>query len=105
MNLEFKLNYYFEKYKDTSFKTNEIFKRDFIKKEGDFTLLNELVLLINKYQVKKFGTNLCNECNINGLSKKISKRISNANRKKYGTIEERKRRKSKYANWIRKINC
>lgn len=98
MNIEFKLNFYFEKYKDYSFKTNEEFKRMFIKKEGDFILLNELVLLVNKYQVKKFGTNLHNECDINGLSRKISKRLNNKIRKKYGTVSERLRRKSKYAN-------
>lgn len=60
MNLEFKFNYYFELYKETPILSNENFKMKFIKKHGDFIYLNELVIMINKYQVKKYGTNLNN---------------------------------------------
>ena len=60
MNLNFKLNYYFEKYKDTSLNSNEDFRLKFIKENGKFEYLNELILMINRYQVKKYGSNLNN---------------------------------------------
>lgn len=60
MNLDFKLNYYFEKYKNTSLNSNEDFRLKFIKEHGNFPYLNELILMINRYQVKKYGSNLNN---------------------------------------------
>lgn len=53
--LEFKLNYYFEKYKDTCIIKSRLFKELFIKENGDFPLLNELVVMIQRYQYNKYG--------------------------------------------------
>ena len=50
--LEFKLNYYFEKYKNASVISSPKFKEVFIKKEGEFELLNELLVMIQRYQIK-----------------------------------------------------
>jgi len=53
--LEFQLNYYFEMYKDKSFRNAKEFKTHFTKKHGEFPLLKELYLMIDKYQIKKYG--------------------------------------------------
>ena len=53
--LEFKLNYYFELYKDKSFHNAKEFKTYFIKKHGEFPYLSELYMMMDKYQIKKYG--------------------------------------------------
>lgn len=52
--LEFKLQYYFEKYKNTCVISAPKFKNTFIRKEGEFELLNELLVMIQRYQIKKY---------------------------------------------------
>ena len=94
--LEFKLNYYFEKYKDSSMISITNFKREFTKREGKFDLLNELIKMIYDYQLKKYG-----ECLVSGdmiVNKKRRKNyfnnMENARlRYRFGTVEERKARK------------
>lgn len=58
MNDEFKLNYYFQLYKDRPCNCNKEFKDKFIKKHGEFKYLNELTLRILNYQVEKYGGRL-----------------------------------------------
>ena len=53
--LEFKLQYYFEKYKDIGLTSTSKFKTEFIKTEGNFDLLNELIVMIQRYQFHKYG--------------------------------------------------
>jgi len=50
---EFQINYYFNLYKDEPLQNAKQFKARFIKKHGNFKYLNEVVLRINRYQVKK----------------------------------------------------
>lgn len=50
--LEFKLEYYFELYKDTVLLSTTKFKDVFTKKHGEFELLPELINMIQKYQYK-----------------------------------------------------
>ena len=57
--LDFKLNYYFNELKDLSFQLREKFKSRFIKRYGRFELLNELVLMVENYQMKKYGETIC----------------------------------------------
>lgn len=98
--LEFKLNYYFGKYKDSSMISITNFKREFTKREGKFELLNELIKMIHDYQIKKYG-----ECLVSGdmiINKKRKKNyfnnIENARKRyRFGTVEERNRRKLKEA--------
>ena len=55
---EFQINYYFNLYKDEPLENSKSFKAKFIKKHGDFKYLNEVILRINRYQVKKYGNGL-----------------------------------------------
>ena len=55
---EFQINYYFNLYKDEPLRNSKDFKTKFIKKHGDFKYLNEVILRINRYQVKKYGNGL-----------------------------------------------
>lgn len=101
MSLEFKLNYYFEKYKDRSLISSMDFKRRFIKENGNFELLNELVIMINRYQVKKYGYNLNNYVREFKSREDIIKEKRNSTariERRLGNRAERERRKSKYAN-------
>lgn len=52
---EFKLNYYFEILKDEAFDSRKIFKEKFIKKYGKFEYLKELIIMVENYQINKFG--------------------------------------------------
>lgn len=56
--LDFKLNYYYYKYRNTPLPTSDIFRTTFRKKNGKFPYINELILMINIYQVKKYGETL-----------------------------------------------
>ena len=57
--LDFKLNYYFNKLKDLPFQSRNEFKGNFIRKYGNFELLNELVLMVENYQMEKYGQTIC----------------------------------------------
>lgn len=76
-SLDFKLNYYYYKYKDTPLPTSEEFRKNFKIKEYDFPYLNELIVMIINYQVKKYGMTLQNPKKIirrdikNGKYKKV----------------------------------
>lgn len=93
--LEFKLNIYFEKYKDTCIVSITRFKEEFIKKHGEFGLLNELVIMIQKYQYKKYGNLLQSGRIISRDAKKgdFYKKEIARNRSRFGTKEERLKRK------------
>ena len=54
----FKLKYYFEMYKDKVFRNSNVFRKDFVKKHGEFPQLSELVVMIYNYQSKKYGGRL-----------------------------------------------
>ena len=56
--LEFQLNYYFEKYKDVSIVSRNDFRQRFRKENGKFTYLEELIMMIERYQIKKYGSSL-----------------------------------------------
>lgn len=59
-SLDFKLNYYYYKYKDMPLPTSEEFRKNFKNRESDFPYLNELIVMITNYQVKKYGMTLQN---------------------------------------------
>lgn len=82
---EFKLNYYFEKYKDVSIVRRNDFRQRFKKENGDFKYLEELILMIERYQIKKYGTSLDRADFIESRSK-----------------EERAKFNSKYQRWLKR---
>lgn len=57
-SLDFKLNYYYHKYKDTPLPNSDEFRKKFNKDEGKFPYLNELIVRIINYQVKTYGCTL-----------------------------------------------
>lgn len=83
--LEFKLNYYFAKYKDVSIVTRNEFRQRFKKENGDFKYLEELMLMIERYQIKKYGTSLDRADYVESRNKK-----------------ERDRVNSKYQRWLKR---
>lgn len=56
--LDFKLNLYYEMYKNKSLQNREEFRKNFTKKHGKFQYLEELIKMIEKYQMKKYGETL-----------------------------------------------
>ena len=92
--LEFKLNYYFEKYKDYPLSSATRFKTAFISENGTFELLNELIVMIQRYQIKKYGVVL--EHGSITLKRDdvytYSNRENNRKLRRFGTREERIRR-------------
>ena len=57
---EFKLQFYFNLYKDKSMINSSMFRAKFKKLHGDFKHLDKLVVAIENYQIKKYGCNLGN---------------------------------------------
>lgn len=55
---EFKLNFYFNLYKDKAMVTRNLFRVEFIKRHGEFKYLEELIRMIEDYQINKYGTTL-----------------------------------------------
>lgn len=62
MSEEFKLNLYFNMYKDTAIGSRDSFRRNFVKKHGRYHYLPELILMIERYQMSKYNTTLWNNC-------------------------------------------
>lgn len=93
--LEFKLKWYFEKYKDTILISTTRFKKEFTDKHGNFELLPELINMIQKYQYKKYGNLLQTGLGINKFAKKesLSRMEYQRNRNRFGSYEERQSRK------------
>jgi hypothetical protein len=61
---QFKIDYYFNLYKDKAIKSAELF-RNYMKfkyKITDPKLLNKIYLKINNYQVERYGTNITKGC-------------------------------------------
>lgn len=52
---EFKLNYYFTIFKDIPLYGRKKFREIFIKKYGKFQYLEELISMLENYQIKKYG--------------------------------------------------
>ncbi len=56
-NKEFEYNYYFEKYKEEPMLCHMRFKRNFKREHPTSNVnLNKLVIEIERYQIKKYGT-------------------------------------------------
>lgn len=72
--MDFKLNMYFEMYKDLPLPNRDEFRRRFKKKHGNFIYLNQLILDIERYQLKKYGTTLSNY--IKDMTKEERKRAN-----------------------------
>ena len=52
---DFKLQFYFNLYKNKPFVSSEIFRAKFKKIHGDFECISRLVIMIENYQIKKYG--------------------------------------------------
>lgn len=57
---EFKLEFYFNLYKDKPLKSRDEFRKKFKKAHGNFLYLPELIVKIENYQIKKYGETLDN---------------------------------------------
>lgn len=55
MTIEFQLELYYQMYKEAPIVNREDFRKRFIKKHGKFQYLPELMLMIEKHQIKKYG--------------------------------------------------
>ena len=55
MSLDFQLELYFKMYKDSPMINRNKFRYKFIKKHGKFQYLPELIFMIERYQIKKYG--------------------------------------------------
>lgn len=93
--LEFKLQLYFEKYKDSTVISTKVFKSKFIEKHGNFELLNELINMIIKYQQKTYGELVTTGNSTYRMVKKGTYRNLETKRIYYklGSKEERLKRK------------
>ena len=103
--LEFKLNTYFEMYKNSVVISSPKFKEAFIKKHGEFELLNELVIMIQKYQYKTYGDLLATGKVIkrNVKTGTYTKKHYERMKWRFGTKAEREIRKKKWSEENEKI--
>lgn len=75
--MDFKLNYYFQKYKDTSIVSRNDFRLRFKKENGKFNYLEELIVMIEQYQIKKYGAGLDRSDFIRSRNKTERDRVNN----------------------------
>lgn len=82
--LEFKLNMYFEMYKDLPLPNRDMFRQRFRKKHGKFQYLEELIRMIEEHQIKKYGETLSNYFKARSTedSKKLSYKIKAAEKRR-----------------------
>lgn len=52
---EFKLQFYFNLYKDKPFVNGVTFRKRFERMHGKFESINKLIVMIENYQIKKYG--------------------------------------------------
>lgn len=57
---EFKLQFYFNLYKEKPFCSRDEFRLNFQKEHGKFVYLPELIRMIEDYQMKKYGETITN---------------------------------------------
>lgn len=60
MSLDFKLQFYFNLYKDKGMPNRAEFRNNFKKSHGEFAYVEELIIMIERYQIKKYGCTLTN---------------------------------------------
>lgn len=101
--IEFKLQYYFELYKDTPVLNTARFKKEFTEKHGNFDLIYELIIMIQRYQHKKYGDLISYgdntiERNCNRGRNEMRRRTE-----RFGNRRERERRKiiERWSKWER----
>lgn len=71
---DFKLQLYFNMYKDYPIGSRDKFRTRFVKKHGNFHYLPELILMIEKYQKEKFGMTIWEEMSYNSSKKRKGRR-------------------------------
>lgn len=91
--LDFKLNYYFEKYKDYPIPQVKEFREKFIKENGKFTYFRELVIMIQKYQIKKYGAIIDGKTGASLDNEVVYRRNKHRYYTRFGNKEEREKRK------------
>ena len=93
--LEFKLNLYFEKYKEESVISYTDFKKKFNDENEPFILFNELFNMIKEYQLKKYGSLIESGKEVKNYVKKgyYCKLERTRMYDRFGTKEERLKRK------------
>lgn len=87
---EFKLNFYFTLYKDKPLPNRLLFRERFKKHHGYFQYLEELIVMIERYQMKKYGHTLSFN---NYRTKEECKRLSVNDRNRKRMLRERLGRK------------
>jgi hypothetical protein len=55
---EFKLQFYFNLYKNKALPNRDEFRKNFKKNYGEFQYTEELIKMIEKYQMRKYGETL-----------------------------------------------
>lgn len=71
---EFKLNLYFNMYKNYPIGSRDKFRGRFIAKHGRFHYLPELILMIEEYQKNKYGQTIWEEMSYSQSRKKKGRR-------------------------------
>lgn len=71
---DFKLNLYFNIYKDYPIGSRDSFRQMFIKKNGRYHYLPELILMIEKYQQEKFGMTIWKDAGYSNDRRKRKRR-------------------------------
>ena len=78
---EFKLQFYFNLYKNTAMDSRNDFRVKFHKRHGEFNYLNELIRMIENYQIKTYGCTL-HEGNNSRLKQQTNAYLRGRERKK-----------------------
>ena len=70
MSEEFKLNIYFNIYKNSPIGSRDSFREKFIKKHGRYHYLPELIHMIERYQYDKYGLTIWSDASYSTIPRK-----------------------------------
>ena len=87
---EFKLNYYFTLFKDIPLCGRKKFRENFIKKYGNFQYLEELIIMLENYQIEKYGVLLRPDTYIKCKEEYVKIVIASCKRERYRKANEKK---------------
>ena len=95
-NEEFKMNVYFEKYKECEMMSVYYFKKHFYEKEGKYYKIDDLVRKIQRYQINKYGNIVGTGGWAYADNKKASRQDWTTANNRFGTKKERRARRKEH---------
>lgn len=95
-NEDFKMDYYFQKYKEYTMISLEYFRKEFKKTEGNYDKIDELFRKIQRHQIAKYGNVVGTGGHIFVENRRVTKNDGRKIKRRFGTKAERRARRKEH---------